>query len=51
MVRSQPVPSKIHVFNKGNSRITPQGFREAIDVWIIPDIFLDDDRLSLEPSF
>jgi len=49
MVRSQPVSSRIS--DKEHSRITSQGFREAIDVRIIPDIFLDDDRLSLEPSF
>lgn len=39
------------VSNKRYSRITPQGFREAIDIRIVPDIFFDDDRLSLESSF
>jgi len=37
--------------NKRHSRITSQGFREAIDIRVKPDIFLDDDRLSLESSF
>jgi hypothetical protein len=37
--------------NKRHSRITPQGFREAIDIRVKPDVFLDDDRLSLKSSF
>jgi hypothetical protein len=36
---------------KGYSRIASQGFRETIDIGIIPGIFFDDDRLSFESSF
>ena len=37
--------------DKRYSRIASQSCREAIDIRIIPGIFLDDDRLSFEPSF